>query len=81
MRWFTPENEHLLGYMMGESVLVAANVGGEDGVIAANLPDGNWVRIADGRVIDQDNGVGGMLTGGRTNIDAPAATLQIWVRR
>ncbi len=81
VRWFTPENEHLLGYMMGESVLVAANVGADDGAIAADLPDGNWVRIADGRVIDQDNGVGGMLTGGRTNIDAPAATLQIWVRR
>ncbi len=79
--WFAPEDAHLLAYMMGDSVLVAANVGDGEGRIQVDLPDGNWVRIADGVRIDQENGVGGALGGGDATITAPAGTLQIWVRR
>lgn len=81
VRWFTPDDGHLLAYTMGDSVLVAANVGSSDAVIPVDLPDGNWVRIADGEVIDAENGVGGTLDGGREAVAAPAGTLQIWVRR
>ena len=81
VRWFTPDDGHLLAYTMGDSVLVAANVGSSDAVISVDLPDGNWVRIADGEVIDAENGVGGTLDGGRETLSTPAGTLQIWVRR
>lgn len=81
VRWFTPEDGHLLAYTMGDSVLVAANVGSSDAEIPVDLPEGNWVRIADGAVIDAENGVGGALDGGRESLATPAGTLQIWVRR
>lgn len=85
INWITPENENLLGYLIGGEVLVLANVGNTpakfDGVI---VPQGNWRKIADGKTIDHLKGVGGkdatLLGGASVTLDSPAQSLQIWVR-
>jgi pullulanase/glycogen debranching enzyme len=84
-RWITPENQALLGYVVGGQVLVLANVGDQAARFdAVELPPGNWRMIADGERIDHVRGVRGpdsRLTGGRTmSLAAPATSMRIWVK-
>jgi pullulanase len=85
VRFFTPANEGLLGYVVGSKVLVIANAGAEPGAVeGVTLPEGRWRLIADGERIDHLRGLRGadqLLTGGAAlTIPAPAKALRIWVR-
>jgi len=85
-QWITPEDEALLGYVVGGSVFVALNVGQTNGVFKnVTLPEGNWQLIGNNDAIDYKNGVLGSdaaIKGG-TELDLPVAatSFKIWVRR
>jgi glycosidase len=84
-QWLTPANQSLLGYVVDNKVLVLTNVGSAAGRFeGVTLPAGRWRKIADGTRIDHVRGVRGpdaRLVGGQTlAINAPATSLQIWVR-
>ena len=81
LRWFTPDNAHLLGYRVNDRVLVLTNVGAEDGQFEnIDLPEGSWRRIADGERIDHTADMGRLAGGQSHSVEAPAFSLQIWVR-
>ncbi len=79
VRFFTPEDERLLAYLVGGDVLVAVNMGEDDGEIRVDLPDGDWRLVADGARIDPD-GLDGALKPGAQTVSAPATTFQVWAR-
>ena len=82
-RFFTPENGHLLGYLVGERVLVLANNGDADGTFEIDLPDGTWVQVSDETTVNLD-GVDhgyGRLPGGSHGLTIPAGGFFVWVLR
>lgn len=83
--FFAPPDEALLGYTVGDRVLVIANAGATDTLLPdVALPPGRWRLIADGQRIDHIRGLRGpdqLLAGGAPqSIPAPAKALRIWVR-
>jgi len=81
-RWITPDDAHLLGYVVGERVLVLANDGDAEGLFRFDLPAGSWRQVGDREHVDL-GGVGGEkahLRGGPQEITAPAKSFLIWVR-
>jgi pullulanase/glycogen debranching enzyme len=82
-RWVTPENRHLLGYVVGERVLVLANSGAEDGSFQFSLPDGVWRQVGDAERVDHVAGVESdyaRLRGGAQEIPVRGRSFVIWVR-
>ncbi|MDT8341172.1 MAG: alpha-amylase family glycosyl hydrolase [Longimicrobiales bacterium] len=81
-RWFAPDDGHLLGYLVGERVLVLANNGPADGALDVELPAGRWLRVSDGlRVHAERIGAPGAdLDGGAHHLPLPARSFLIWVR-
>lgn len=92
-RWITPEEGRLLGYVVGERVLVLANSGDEAGRFEFDLPPGEWRQVSDGERMDLDRLKGGkapagasgaarhsLLRGGRHEIEAAPGAFLIWVR-
>lgn len=84
-QWILPENEHLLGYVVGERVLVLVNTDEAAHTFAAvPLPEGTWRLIADAEGVDHKNSVSGSdatLAGGvDATLSVPATSLKIWVR-
>jgi hypothetical protein len=84
-RFLTPANAYLLGYVVGERVLVLINTEERPNTFAdVVLPPGRWKQIADGQRIDHVRGVRGpyaRLTGGQAlTFTLPATTMMIWVR-
>jgi hypothetical protein len=82
-RWITPENGHLLGYVVGERVLVLANSGTDTGSFRFDLADGVWRQVGDRERVDHVMGVEGdfaRLTGGEHEIPVPGGSFLIWVR-
>lgn len=78
LRFFTPDDEALLAYTAGDSVLVLVNVGEQDARMElADLPQGRWTQIADGSQVDP-SGITSRDAG--DGFDLPALSLQIWVR-
>lgn len=81
-RWITPDDERLLGYVVGERVLVLANDGPDEGVVDVDLPDGRWRQVTDRARVDL-SGVAGPtshLNGGARHITVPAGSFLVWVR-
>jgi len=81
-RFFTPDTETLLGYVVGDRVLVLANSGREAGAIAFELPGGVWRQASDGERIDPD-GVDGphtRLGAGAHEVEVPAGAFLVWTR-
>lgn len=81
-RWITPEEQSLLGYVVGERVLVLANSGPREGVFHLDLSSGTWRKVCDGERVDL-KGVGGeyaQLGGGRQDVRVPSGAFLIWVR-
>ncbi len=57
--WILPENTHYLGYFVDEKVGVFMNTDSLAGRIGpVDWPDGSWLPISDGKVVDLENGVG-----------------------
>jgi pullulanase/glycogen debranching enzyme len=80
-RWITPAEETLLGYVVGERVLILANSGTVEGVFRFDLPDGDWRQVGDQVRIDLD-GVESEFArlGGETQeVRVPAGAFLIWV--
>jgi pullulanase/glycogen debranching enzyme len=81
-RWITPESGTLLGYVVGEQVLVLANSGSEEGAFRCDLPDGAWRQVGARERVDL-NGVEGehaRIGGGAHEVRVPAGSFLIWVR-
>jgi pullulanase len=81
-RWITPPAATLLGYVVGERVLVLANSGSGEGTFGFELPDGSWSQVADRERVDP-GGVAGAyarLGGGGHEVRGPAGSFLVWVR-
>jgi pullulanase/glycogen debranching enzyme len=81
-RWITPEEGRLLGYVVGERVLVLANSGSEAGEVPFEVPAGEWRQVSDGAQFDLEgvDGGAGPLAGGRHRITVPPGAFLVWVR-
>ncbi len=82
-RWITPENGNLLGYVVGDRVLVLANSGTSEDLFRFDLPDGVWRQVGSSEHVDHVAGVEGdraHLEGGEQTIPVPGQTFLIWVR-
>lgn len=82
-RWITPDEETLLGYVVGERVLVLANSGENDGMFSFDLPDGDWLQVAGTESADLE-GVPSeyaVLPGGTHDLRVPGGSFLVWVRR
>ncbi|NNF38303.1 MAG: pullulanase [Gemmatimonadetes bacterium] len=84
-RFFLPPDDRLLGYRVGDRVLVVANNGTEDSEIDVELDDGSWLKVADEGRIDLAGvpGADARLEGAEadaTSIPAPAGCFRIWIR-
>jgi pullulanase len=81
-RWITPPDPTLLGYVVGERVLVLANSGAAEGELRVDLPDGPWRQVGNRERVDL-GGVGderAPLGQGLNAVRVPAKSLLIWVR-
>lgn len=82
IRWITPPEGTLLGYLVGGEVLVLANSGAQDGSFTVEL-EGAWRPVGSRERVDLAGGVEGELArlgGGTHEIDVPARSFLIWVR-
>ena len=81
-RWIAPARGTLLGYVVGEQVLVLANAVTTEGVFQFDLPEGPWRQVGDRERVDLGGveGEDARLGGGRQTVRVPAGTLWIWVR-
>jgi pullulanase/glycogen debranching enzyme len=80
-RWILPEDSSLLGYVVGESVLVLVNVGEESGVFPeVRLGQGVWRPVCNGVTASPDPVYGRTLQGGKHKLKLPGATIKIWAR-
>jgi len=81
-RWLTPAEPTLLGYVVGEQVLVLANSGTQEGLFRIDLAVGEWRQVGDRERVDLD-GVGtayARLRGGAQEVRVPAGSFLIWLR-
>jgi hypothetical protein len=81
-RWITPPEETLLGYVVGERILVLANSGREDGTFSFDLPDGEWLQVAGTESVDLA-GVESeyaLLPGGTHDLRVRGGSFLVWVR-
>ncbi|MBB3209210.1 pullulanase/glycogen debranching enzyme [Rhodopirellula rubra] len=84
-QWILPDDPHLLGYLVDESILVLMNTSDADATFTdIELPDGRWRLVANPHRVDITGGVKGLLAnlvGGRP-IDIPVEQIgmNIWVR-
>jgi hypothetical protein len=84
IQWFTPEDAASLGYVVGDSVAVAVNIGLESSNVALTLSSGQWTLVSNGIRVDHENGVSGphpLLDAGNHEISVPARRMLIWVRK
>ncbi len=81
-RWITPDDEHLLGYVVGDRVLVLANDGGSAGVFRFDLPSGDWRQVGSRERVDLAGVAGATshLTGGAHEITVAGGSFLVWVR-
>jgi len=79
-RWITPAENTLLGYVVGERVLVLANSGAHPGVFRFELPDGQWKQVVDRERVDMDGVAGDLarLSGGWHEVEVPAGSFLVW---
>ncbi len=80
-RWITPGEGTLLGYVVGERVLVLANSGTHEGVFRFDLPDGPWRQVGDRERVDLDvvEGEFARLGGGTQEVRVPGGAFLVWV--
>ncbi len=79
--WITPEEDTLLGYIVGGRVLVLANSGPREGKFRFELPVGDWRQVGGPERVDLD-GVDGefaRLGGGPHEVPVQAGAFLVWV--
>jgi len=81
-RWITPEENTLLGYVVGERVLVLANSGTDEGTFRFDLPEGSWRQVGarERVVLDGVEGELARLGGGTQEVRVPGGSFLVWVR-
>ncbi|MEZ4415910.1 MAG: alpha-amylase family glycosyl hydrolase [Gemmatimonadota bacterium] len=82
-RWITADDPHVLGYVVGEQVLVLVNNGDEAVRVRVDVGEGAWRQVADAERVDVEHGVAGSLSrlaGGSHEISVPAGAFLLWVR-
>ncbi len=87
IKWFTPANEMLLGYLIDERLLVLVNTDIEDAAFqAVKLPaNSRWRLVADAGQVDHVKGVMGRQDSelrplSAIDLDVPKQSVKIWVR-
>lgn len=84
-KWISPEEEHLLGYIVDESVLVLMNVGERAGAFEFELPAGKWKLIGNNagfnhQVGVKDSKVFRSLTQGKQQLNLQPEQFKVWVK-
>ncbi|MCL7959099.1 MAG: alpha-amylase family glycosyl hydrolase, partial [marine benthic group bacterium] len=82
-RWITPPEETLLGYVVGERVLVLANSGRNDGMFSFDLPEGEWLQVAGTVGVDLEGieSEYALLPGGTHDLRVQGGSFLVWIRR
>lgn len=84
VRFTLPENPAGLAYVIGDSMLVATNVGmSEIEFTIDDIPKGNWRMVSDGIHVNHEarfETADGELGGGKTTVTLLPGTMKIWVR-
>lgn len=80
-RWITPEDSTLLGYVVGNRVLVLANSGTGTGVFRFDLPEGTWRQVVDRESVNLAGveGEHGRLGPGAQEVAVPAGSFLVWI--
>ena len=80
---FTPPEETLLGYVVGERVLVLANSGQNDGMFSFDLPEGEWLQVVGRYAVDLDgiDSEYALLPGGTHDLRVQGGSFLVWVRK
>jgi pullulanase/glycogen debranching enzyme len=81
-RWITPRERTLLGYVVGERVLVLANSGRSEGALRFELPAGVWRQVGARDRVDLGgiSGPDSQLGRGTHMVRVPPGSFLIWVR-
>lgn len=86
-QWIEPVNEHLLGYVVGNKVLVMMNV--SDQTLAfeqVKIPGGKWKLVGNNSGINITKGIKDsapfkkLATGRQMDITLPPASFKMWIR-
>ena len=82
-RWIAPPEETLLGYVVGERVLVLANSGVEDGIFGLELPEGDWLQVVGRYGVDLDGipSEYASIPGGPHDLRVQGGSFLVWVRK
>ncbi len=81
-RWIMTGDSTLLGYVVGEQVLVLANSGTQQGVFRFDLAEGAWRQVGDRERVDLDGieGEYARLRGRTQEVRVPAGAFLVWVK-
>ncbi len=87
VQWFEPQNIALLGYMIGERLLVLVNTDTVDGVFErVRLPaNSQWKLVGDAESVEPSKGLSGksdsiLLAAKALALQVPAQSVKIWRR-
>ena len=81
VQWFAPDDTPgLLGYQIGERLMVAMNTTNAPARLTVDAAPGNWQLVADGMRSGTDELEGSTLDSGAQTLDLPPLTLMIWTR-
>jgi pullulanase len=86
-QWITPEDPHLLGYIVVDQFCVLINTSQRDATVeSVLLPRGNWRMVSDGICVDHVRGVSGVdsqfqADGTWRSFVVPPQSMKIWMRQ
>jgi pullulanase/glycogen debranching enzyme len=81
VRWFAPDDAPgLLGYQIGERLMVALNATDRSAPLTVDASPGTWHLVADGERAGTTPLPGPTLGAGPQTLQLPAKTLMIWAR-
>ncbi len=84
--WLPTTNEHLLGYIVDETVLVLINTDESPATFSVGeLPAGMWTQVADSEIVNHVAGVPNVSpvnsSGGKHSFDVAGPGLEMWIRK
>ncbi|MBE0643737.1 MAG: pullulanase [Bacteroidetes bacterium] len=85
IRWITPDDSMLLGYVIDARIAVLVNTGDAPGTVSSfELPEGDWVLVAAGDRAGTerlDDIPQSKLMGGAHTLSIDARDVRIWIRK